>query len=440
MARTVNVTEERVELTTVDLGKAVLRDAQGQWKELRSSIDTVKNALGAVGLTVGTGAMISLYHDTLKANAALDDLAESTGATVENLSKMQSVAKIGGHDFGMVGDSLERMIKGLKGADEEGQNASAALAFLGVRAKDDNGVFRDTGTIMLEVAQKLAQYQDGANKTAIVQDIFGKGAAKLIPLLKDLAEETEANAKLTAEQAAQAELAQKNIERLKMTFEDARRELVIEFTPAIVDFTQKLLAATKASGGVAAGLALMATAGTGDIGGRLKQIDAELKATAAGQSGVANFFTMGGSGLLAGMNESRLLAEREYLKAVQRQQALKLGGPGSLDARDLALRQQPLNYQSPSRKGEGALPSLWTPQDEEMFQARKAAWTESEKIDADFAKEDEQRAKDEAEDVAAGVQGDRRRAGARDPARRRLPEGYRGAARSAAPRPRASSA
>jgi hypothetical protein len=156
MARTVNITEERVELTTVDLGQAVLRNAQGQWKELRSSIDTVKNALGAVGLTVGVGAMVNLYNETLKANAALDDLAESTGATVENLSKIQSVAKIGGHDFGLVGDSLERMVKGLKGADEEGQNASAALDFLGIKAKDDNGVFRDTGTIMLEVAKKLA--------------------------------------------------------------------------------------------------------------------------------------------------------------------------------------------------------------------------------------------------------------------------------------------
>jgi hypothetical protein len=35
--------------------------------------------LGAVGVTVGAGAMLQMARDTLAAAAALDDMAESTG-------------------------------------------------------------------------------------------------------------------------------------------------------------------------------------------------------------------------------------------------------------------------------------------------------------------------------------------------------------------------
>jgi hypothetical protein len=258
---------------------------------------------------------------------------------------------------------------------------------------------------------------------AIVQDIFGKGAAKLIPLLKDLAEETEAHAKLTAAQAAQAEQAEKNINRLKMTFEDARRELVISLTPAVIDFTQQALAATKASGGFAAGLALMMRADTGNIAGRLREIDNELKG--GGLLGTMQRF---GGGPIAGLRESGLLSEREYLLSVQRQRALA-GGTGDqfLDARDLALRQKyTLNYQSPSRKGEGAGPAIWTPQDEEMFQARKKGLG-GERQDRGHLRQGRGAAGEgRADDVEAGLRRVGPRPGARHPAGRRPPQGPRG--------------
>lgn len=350
----VNIHEERTEFTAVDKMSPIVKGMQRGVGELRSSLDSVQSALAAVGVTVGLGAMVSLAHDVIRANAAFDDLSESVGSSVENLSRVNQVVKIGNHDWSMVGDSLGRMIKGLKGADEEGQNAGRALEFLGIKAKNDQGVFRDSAEIMQEVAQKLAMYQDGANKTALVQDIFGKGAQRLMPLLKDLAQETGVHAKVTGEQAAQAELVEKNINRLRMTMEDARRELVIGMTPSIVEFTEKLLAATKASGGLVAGLALMATSSPdGNIAARLKEIEAEIKAAQAGQSGVANFFTMGGSGVLSGMAESRLRSERDYLLRVQagRDAAAARAGAADPNSPLFEFGNQALTYQSTKAAG-----------------------------------------------------------------------------------------
>jgi hypothetical protein len=79
------------------------------------------------------------------------------------------------------------MIKGLKDADDEGQKAAYALNYLGIKAKDLQGHFRDPAQIVEELAVKLSKYGDSGNKVALVQDALGKGAERYIPLLKDIA-------------------------------------------------------------------------------------------------------------------------------------------------------------------------------------------------------------------------------------------------------------
>lgn len=325
MANQVNTTVERVVLETIDQGAAALKGAAANWKQLRSSIDTVKNALGAVGVTVGVGAMLTLARDVLASNAALDDMSESTGASVEMLSALSRQAKVSGFDMGFVTDSMGRMVKGLKGADEEGQAAAHALKFLGIEAKDANGNFRDQGDVMVEVAKKLKGLADDGNKLALVQDLYGKGAQRLLPYLKDLADGTDAHAKVTREQAAQAEEAEKMLRRLNLVMEDGRRELVVEYTPALIKFTEKLLEASRASGGLAAGIATMLTAGTDDIPKRLQEIEAEIeRKTKAAENRpwyTPSFLDAGGTALK--VQVGRLMQEREYLIGLQQR---RLGG------------------------------------------------------------------------------------------------------------------
>lgn len=349
---TVNVTEERIELTTVDKASIVVKQVQGAYKDLRSSIDTVKNALSAVGVTVGAGAMLNLYHDVLKATAALDDMAESTGASVENLSGLQRVAKVAGFDFGNVTEAMGKVIKGLKGADESGQNAAHALEFLGIQAKNTDGTFRDQGEVMVEVAKKLAMYTDNGNKVALVQDIYGKGAQRLLPYLKDLAEQTDYLATVTGKQAAQAEEAEKNMKRLQLTMEDARRELVIGITPAITDFTEKLLLASKASGGLMAGLATMVTASTGNIEERLKELSRQIEFIEGMNTKFTNAASFGAMGLVTGMFSSDLRNERAYLEALQafRQKASASAGAKDPNSPLFEFAGQPSAYQSPDKR------------------------------------------------------------------------------------------
>ncbi len=270
----VNVSEQRIELTAVDRASAVFNQVRGSVSNLKTGLDSMNSALASVGVTLGAGAMIALFNQVNNATAALDDMAEMTGASVENLSKLQTVAKIGGHEFEGLTQQMGRMIKGLKSADEDGQKAAKALAFIGVSARDVNGQWRDQGEVLIDVAKKLKGYEDGAGKAALIQDALGKGAERYLPFLKDLAEEGDIAAKTFTRQAQEAEQLGKNINRLKIVFEDARRELVTELTPALVDFTEKLLRAQRATGGFSMGLATMLMTPGGLTG---PEIDAKIK-------------------------------------------------------------------------------------------------------------------------------------------------------------------
>jgi hypothetical protein len=217
----------------------------GAMKDIERVVGQAKAALGALGAGLSVAALATFTANTIRATAALDDMAEQTGATVEKLSALRTVASIGGHEFAGITEVIGKMIKGLKGADEEGQAAAKALEFLGVKAKDANGRFRDGVEILQDIAKGLAKYEDGGNKIALIQDAVGKGGAKYLSLLKDMAEEGELQAKVTTKQAAEAEKLEKNWNRLKISGEDWKRNLVMEVTPALNALIERMLEAQK---------------------------------------------------------------------------------------------------------------------------------------------------------------------------------------------------
>lgn len=322
----VNTRQERVEFIGVDKISSATSSAKKGVGELKDAVESVKNALAVLGVTVGVGAMVQLQLDTMRATAALDDMAERTGATVERLSAMQRVAKVGGHDFEGLTDQMGRMIKGLKSADDDGQKASQALAYLGIKAKELGGQFRDPALIIEELAAKLAQYRDSGNKAALVQDALGKGAERYLPFLKDLAERTDYFATVTAKQAAEAEVAEKNINRLKLQFEDARRELVLRLTPAVIEFTEKLLLAKQTSGNWAtAGLLTGFNLSNDDLDKRIRELDVTLERIGKNQNrrmqGMDQGFWSQMLQGVSGTNESLLLSERQFLERLRKQRA-----------------------------------------------------------------------------------------------------------------------
>ncbi|MBK8916379.1 MAG: hypothetical protein IPM64_17580 [Phycisphaerales bacterium] len=224
-------------------------------RKIEASIKAADAAL--IGFAAGAGQQLianlgrsfdAMYDSTIKAAAALDDMAEKTGGTVERLSSFVQVAKIGGTSVELLETSLTKLAKGMAGADDETKGAGRALEALGVKAKDSAGNFRATDEVMNDVAKSLARYADGAGKAAIVQDLFGKSGAQLLPYLKDLIEYGGLAAKVTAEQAAQAEIYEKTLNKLSLAKQQLAQQISLSLLPVLQAVADLMLKAKDETG------------------------------------------------------------------------------------------------------------------------------------------------------------------------------------------------
>lgn len=227
-----------------DLGRSA-RLLDKHASEMKASLQSVANVAKtafavAVGVT-SVAAIRDFIAQTIEAASALQGLAEQSGASVEALSGFAPVATISGTSLENIGGSLAKLSKGLAGIDEETAGATKALKFLGISAKDSSGNLRDPAEVMNDIALKLAEFEDGAGKTAIAIELFGKSGASMIPFLKDLAENQDLNIRLTAQQIEEADNAAKALARMKAEASFVSQTIVTTAIPAMTVLGQELV-------------------------------------------------------------------------------------------------------------------------------------------------------------------------------------------------------
>lgn len=236
------VNKAQIELTAVDKTRVAIQSAQRGLDGLNKSADTISRSLAGLGGVISIGAFVSFARGAVSAAAALDDMAEATGATVEGLSKLTTIARIGGTDIGQVETALIRLNKALFAQDEESSDAARALQAIGLAAADLRSQSPDQA--LEQVARAFARFQDGASKTAAAVALFGRSGAQLLPLLKDIAEQGDVVASVTAQQAADAEKLEKSWRRLTVEASNFARSIALDLVPAL----QSLIDMTKAGG------------------------------------------------------------------------------------------------------------------------------------------------------------------------------------------------
>ncbi len=92
---------------------------------------------------------------------------------------------------------------------------------------------RDPAQALTEIAQKFAEYEDGANKAALSVAIFGKSGAGLLPVLKDIAANINIAGTVTTAQAKAAEDLEKSYRRLGVAASGFRDTLLNDVVPAL---------------------------------------------------------------------------------------------------------------------------------------------------------------------------------------------------------------
>lgn len=255
--------EANIAKFTSDMGKAAAV-AEARARQIDKSIGLLKTGLASIGLGFTFGATFDTLKNKIEgaiaSAAGLQQLAERTGATVEALSGLSSIAKLSGTDTESLAGGLQKLSKSMVDAQNGGAKTSASFASIGISVSDLAGKGPDD--VFQMVAKALANYQDGAEKVVIAQNLLGKSGANLLPVLKDLADAGDLQVKVTAAQAQMADEYEKNQVRLKVSTEAIFRVVGMELVPVFNAFTKAMLDAQNANDGVRKGVDALAKDGS----------------------------------------------------------------------------------------------------------------------------------------------------------------------------------
>ncbi len=171
-------------ITAKDLASGVLSKIAGGFDDLSGKVGAyVAAAAGAASVVAGARWLTDLTGKALDAAGRIDDLSQATGVSGETLSRFSIAAKLGGSDIEGLAGGIQKLNIKVDDAINGGKEATATFSRIGVSVRDAGGEVRSTEDIIGDVAEKFAGMEDGAAKTALAVDLFGKSGTNLIPML-----------------------------------------------------------------------------------------------------------------------------------------------------------------------------------------------------------------------------------------------------------------
>lgn len=152
----------------------------GGLKGLLGAAGGLSGALGALAPAVTGVGLVAMAKSAIDAADDMNDLAQKTGVSVEQLSRFKQAADASGTSVEAVGGAMLKLGRNMATGND---GAAQALKELEISATDASGKLRTTDQVMLDVADRFAKMEDGGRKSALAVQLFGKAGADMIPLL-----------------------------------------------------------------------------------------------------------------------------------------------------------------------------------------------------------------------------------------------------------------
>lgn len=167
------------------------------FESVNNALEGLKSRTAHLAEALGVGAFAELIHSSMETADQLNKMSQSTGVSVESLSRLSLSAKLSDVDMETLGKSMGKLDKSIRDAADGTGTGQKAFEYLGISVKDSQGHLKNADQIMAEVSDKFAGLKDGAGKTALAMDIFGKAGAGMIPMLNKGSEELKYNADMS---------------------------------------------------------------------------------------------------------------------------------------------------------------------------------------------------------------------------------------------------
>ncbi|MFZ2309596.1 MAG: hypothetical protein WAW73_19630 [Rhodoferax sp.] len=228
-----------IKLSATDNTRAAFDSVGRNMANLQTAAASVAGSLASIGVGFSVGALVSMTKQIVDGIDAMNDLKDATGASIENISALEDVALRTGASFDTVSTALVKLNQGLNSA-KAGSETEAAIKLIGLSIKELKEL--DPAEAFRQIAVALSAFDDDGKKARLTQELFGKSLKEVAPLLKDLAEQGSLVAKVTTQQAEEAEKFNKELAQMSKNTLDIARSmtgpLVSAFNETIAMFRE----------------------------------------------------------------------------------------------------------------------------------------------------------------------------------------------------------
>lgn len=255
---TVNELLVRIDASTEGLRREMAR-AEQSVNQTSGGIQKALNRIdGAVGGLIGSfralvpalsiGAVVAIGKTALDAAGAIGEMAEQVGLSTDELQSYEFAAVQAGVKSEELQQAFQRLRNSIGEAAQGSTQQIKAFEKLGIGILDVNGKVRSSNDVFRDLAKAYTEAEDKAQFFANAQDILGRGAQKLAPLLAGGAEGVDkfvesaqkAGVVLSKDLIDQADKASDAIAALGVQFSKTGQIAVAKLAPAISQVVDSL--------------------------------------------------------------------------------------------------------------------------------------------------------------------------------------------------------
>jgi hypothetical protein len=201
--------------------------------------------IGPLAAAAGAAFAVNMVRSVANTADALGKLSTRTGVAVEDLSRLQYAASLSDVSTQELSGGITRLSRSMSDAASGTGEAGKAFEAMGITVQNQDGTLRSQVDVLNDIADRFASYEDGAQKSALAQQIFGRSGTQLITVLnggsaalKSMGEESDRLGNTIDQKTAKAaEQFNDNISRLDTAVGGLSRQIAGPLIQSLADLT-----------------------------------------------------------------------------------------------------------------------------------------------------------------------------------------------------------
>lgn len=217
-------------------------------KQMKNNLRNASIAVAA-GLSAVAGASAVMVNHAMEAGDRIDKMSQKMQMSRQTFQELDYVFSQNGADISMMQTGMSKLAKAMEGAKNGTKGNVKTFKDLGISIKNSNGQLKSSEDVMFEAISKLQKMPDGAHKTALALQLFGKSATELQPLLNGNAKSVDELRKkykdlgmgMTDEQINASVKFKETLDTIQRTFMGLGNQIGADLLPMLQQVADKLI-------------------------------------------------------------------------------------------------------------------------------------------------------------------------------------------------------